>query len=65
MTSEREGAAIRQDHRSNSYAARRRMPRESISGWESDEDWSIGKTIAIATIGAVFVYILMFLAAAY
>ena len=65
MNSQKEGAAIRQDHRSNSIAARNRKPRQSIPAWEADEEWSMAKTIAVAVIGAIFVYAFMWLAAAY
>lgn len=65
MINRKEGAAIRQDHRSNGYPATRRTTIESIPAWADDEEWSVGKTIAIAVVGALFLYVFMWLAAAY
>jgi len=61
----KEGAAIRQDHRSNSVAARSRKPRQSIPAWADDEEWSTGKTIAVIIVGSIFLYAFMWLAADY
>ena len=65
MTRRNEGAAIRQDHRSRSNAARNRMPAHSIPAWEAEEEWSAPKTIAVSIAGAFFLYACMWLAAAY
>lgn len=65
MIRRKEGAAIRQDHRSNSIAARSRKPRQSIPAWEADEEWSTGKLIAVCIIGSIVLYAFMWLAAAY
>jgi hypothetical protein len=61
----KEGAAIRQDHRSNGYPATRRTTIESIPAWADEEEWSRPKTIAIIVVGALFLYAFMWLAAAY
>lgn len=65
MISQKEGAANRQVTRSNSHAARSRKPTHSIPAWESDEEWSIGKTVAIGIVGFLFLFSFMWLAAAY
>lgn len=65
VRSEKEGAAIRQDHRSNGTAARGRKPNRSIPAWGADEEWGLGKTIAITAAGSAFLYAFMWLAAAY
>lgn len=65
VISRKEGAAIRQDHRSNGYPATRRTTIESIPAWSEYEEWSKPKTIAITAIGTLFLFAFMWLAAAY
>lgn len=65
MNGRRKGAAIRQDTRAKGYPATRRTTIESIPAWADDEEWGMGKTIAIAIVGAVFIFAFMWLAAAY
>mgnify|MGYP002626875191 CR=1 FL=1 len=47
MNGRRKGAAIRQDTRAKGYPATRRTTIESIPAWADDEEWGMGKTIAI------------------
>jgi len=65
VISRKEGAANRQVHRSNARPAIRREAKPSIPAWETDEEWSLGKTIAVTIVGALFLYAFMWLAAAY
>ena len=65
MISKREGAAIRQDHRSNGYPATRRKPMRSISELEEPEHWSRGKLLLAVLAGSMVLYAFMWLAAAY
>ena len=65
VISRKEGAAIRQDHRSYGYPATRRTTIESIPAWADDEKWSKGKTVAVTVVGVIFLYAFMWLAAAY
>ncbi len=65
MISRKEGAANRQVTRANGIAARSRKPRPSVAELQEQEEWSVGKTIAITIIGALFLYVFMWLAAAY
>ena len=65
VRSEKEGAAIRQDTRSNRNAAKSRTPYPSIPAWQEEEEWSTGKTALVMVVGFLFLFSFMWLAAAY
>ena len=65
MARQKDGAAIRQDHRSNGTAARSRKPHQSIPAWGAGEEWGLGKTVATVAAGSAFLYAFMWLAAAF
>lgn len=65
VTSRKEGAAIRQDHRSNRKPAASGEPMQSIPAWADDEEWSTGKTALVMVVGFLFLFSFMWLAAAY
>ena len=60
-----EGAAIRQDHRSYGYPATRRKPHYILTEPTEPEQWSRPKTLAVTAIGALLVFALMWLTAAF
>ena len=65
VITEREGAAIRQDHRANTKPAKSRKACISVAELREPEEWSAGRTVVVALVAALFMYAFMFLAAAY
>ena len=65
VISRKEGAATLRSNRANGYPATRRKSLRILTEPEEPEQWSVKKTLLVSIAGALVLYMLMWLSAAY
>lgn len=65
VISRKEGAATLRSNRANGYPATRRKSIRILTEPEEQEQWSVKKTLLVSIAGALVLYMLMWLSAAY